>query len=136
MRRILLPVNIVVVHAADHQCVGQRGGDGIDALARANHRRRTAPGDLVEHFQRDLHIVLLVSAQRAAHGIEQEPLGLVNGVLRKLLVVERRSPARHFGGDGFFGGVCELDTKSPISAAVEDIILTFLSQLEVLQRSI
>src|SRR6185437_4565119 len=58
MRWVLLPVNVVVVHAADHQAIGQRGRDWVDALARANHGRRTASGDLVEHLESDLHVVL------------------------------------------------------------------------------
>ena len=39
MRRVLLPVNVVVVHAADHQRVGQRRRDRIHLLARADDGR-------------------------------------------------------------------------------------------------
>ena len=121
MRWILLPVNIVVIHAPDHQGVGQRGGDCVNALAGADHRSQTTPGNLVQHLQCDLHIMLLVTAQRAADGIEQKSLGLVNGFFRKLLVAYARSPTRHLGGDGFPGGCFFIggrslaDTNSPVS---------------------
>ncbi len=36
------------------------------------------PGNFVENFEGNLHVVLLVAAQRAAQGIEQEALGLVD----------------------------------------------------------
>src|SRR4029079_11740085 len=78
MRRVLLPVNVVVVHAADHQAIGQRGRDWVDALTRANYGRRTTSGDLVEHLERDLHVVLLESAQGAADRIQQKAFGLVH----------------------------------------------------------
>ena len=53
--------------------------------------------------QRDIHIVLLISAQRAADRIEQEALGLIDGLLRELLVTQPGSPARHRGSDSFLG---------------------------------
>ena len=51
------------------------------------------PGNFVEHLQRDLHIVLLISAQRAADGIQQKALGLVHGFLRELLDSSGRQPS-------------------------------------------
>jgi hypothetical protein len=104
MRRILLPVNVVVIHAADHQSIGQRRRNRIHLLARADHGRRPAPGNLFQHFERDDHVMLLISAERAAHGIEQKALGLVHRVLRELLVFKPRRPAGHGRGDGFFAG--------------------------------
>src|SRR5208337_232785 len=68
MRRILFPVDVVVIHAADHQGIGQRSGDGVYALARADNGGRTASRDLVEDLQGNLDVVLLVSAERAADG--------------------------------------------------------------------
>ena len=104
MRRVLLPVDVVVVHAADHQRVGQRRGHGVDLLAGADHGGRAATGNFVEHLQRDLYIVLLVSAQRAAHGIQQKALGLVDRFLAR--AADRSSPAAQrdmLRGNGFFG---------------------------------
>ena len=93
MRRVLLPVNVVVVHAADHQSIGQRSRNWIDALACANHGRRAVSGNFVEHLERNLHIVLLVSAQRTAHGIQQKAFGLVHRFLRELLDRSGRQPS-------------------------------------------
>ncbi len=101
MRWILLPVDVVVVHAADHEGVGERRGDGVDLLAGADDGGGAAAGDLVQNLERDLDVVLLVAAESAAYGIEQEALRLVDGVLRKLFVFQRGGPAGHFGGDGF-----------------------------------
>src|SRR5580700_11159612 len=103
MRWILLPVNVVVIHTADHEGVGERGRDGIDTLAGANYRSRTFARDLVEHFDSDLYIVLLVAAEGAADGIQQEALGLIHGILRELLVIQACRPAGHLRGDSFFG---------------------------------
>ncbi len=104
MRRVLLPVNVVVVHAADHQSIGQRSRDRVDAFAGTDHGRRTVSGDFVEHLERDLHVVLLISAQRTAHGIQQKAFGLVHRFLRELRIGQAGSPARHSGGNRFFGG--------------------------------
>jgi hypothetical protein len=102
VRRILLPVDVVVIHAADHQCVGQRRGDGIDLLSCANDGRRAASRDFVEDFERDLYIMLLVAAEGAANRVQQVTLGFVNGVFRDVLEPESRSPTGHPRGDGFF----------------------------------
>ena len=100
MRRVLLPVDVVVVHAADHQRIGQRRGDRVHRLSRANDRRLARPGNLVQHFQRDDHVVLLIAAQRASHAVEQKALRLVNRVLGKVFELQSRRPLRHGGGDG------------------------------------
>src|SRR5208283_4590242 len=67
MRWILLPVNVVVIHAADHQRVRQRRGDRINPLARADYRCRSATGDFLQHTECNDYVVLLISAERAAH---------------------------------------------------------------------
>ena len=104
MRRILFPVNVVVIHATNHQGIRQRRRHCIHFLTRADHGRRPASGNLLQHFKRNDHVMLLISAKRAAHRIEQEALGLVHRVLRELVVFKTRSPAGHGRGDGFFGG--------------------------------
>ncbi len=67
MRRILLPVNVVVIHAADHQRIRQRRRYCVHLLARTDHGRRPTPRDFFQHFERNDHVMLLVSAQRAAY---------------------------------------------------------------------
>jgi hypothetical protein len=70
VRRVLLPVDVVVVHDADHQCVEQRGGDRIQPLARADDGGGARAGVLLEHLEGDLHVVLLEAAERAAQGVQ------------------------------------------------------------------
>ena len=48
--------------------------------------------------------MLLIAAEGAADGIQQETLGLIDGVLREMLEIEASGSARHIRGDGFFGG--------------------------------
>src|SRR5579871_6274110 len=62
MRRILLPVDVVVIHAADHQRVGEGGGDGINLFPCADDRGGAASGSLVKDLQSNLDIVLLEAA--------------------------------------------------------------------------
>ena len=101
MGRVLLPVDVVVIHAADHERVGQRRRDWIHALACTNYGGRTRTGYLVEHFEHDLDIVLLIAAQGATDRVEQKALGLVCGILRHVFAIQGRGPARHGGGYGF-----------------------------------
>src|ERR1039458_4374565 len=68
MRGVLFPINVVVIHTADHQRVSQRGGDRIDSCAGANYCGRALSGDFAENFQSDLHVMLLVAAKGAADG--------------------------------------------------------------------
>ncbi len=82
MRGVLLPVDVVVVHAPDHQRIGERSRDCIHSLAGSDHGRGAATCDFVKHFERNLDVVLLVSAQCTARRVEQEALGLVDRVLR------------------------------------------------------
>ena len=81
VRRVLLPIDVVVVHAADHERVREGGRHRIDALAGADYCGWSRAGDFVEHLERNLDVVLLVAAKRAADGVKQEALGLVNRVL-------------------------------------------------------
>src|SRR5215467_4738810 len=60
---VLLPVNIVVVHAADHQRIRQRGRHRIHLLTAADHSRWPAPGDFIQNFESDDHVVLAISAE-------------------------------------------------------------------------
>src|SRR5438309_1566372 len=66
----------------------------------------TAPRDFIDHFERDLDVVLLISAKRAADGIEEETFRLVHGILREMVELEGSRPARHFRGDCFLCGNC------------------------------
>ena len=70
----------------------------------ADHGRRPAPGNLLQHFQRNHHVMLPISAERAARRIEQKAFGLVHRVRGELFVFEPRRPAGHGRGDGFFAG--------------------------------
>ena len=101
MRRVLFPVNVVVVHHADHERVGEGGRDGVHSAAGPDHRRRPRTGDFLEHLKRDAHVVLAVASQRAAQRVEQKALGLVDGFRRKLFERQARCPLGHFGGDGW-----------------------------------
>ena len=92
MRRILLPVDVVVVHAADHQRIGERGRHRIHLLAAADQSCPAGPGDLVQHLECDLHIVLLIAAERTANAVEQEALGLINRFGGKLFELQSRCP--------------------------------------------
>ena len=92
MRRVLLPVDVVVVHAADHQRIGQRRRNRVHPLAAADQRRFARTRDLVQHFERDRYVVLLVAAKGAADAVEQEALGLVDRVGGELLELQAAPP--------------------------------------------
>jgi hypothetical protein len=84
MRRVLLPVNVVVIHAADHQAFASDAETGSifnPCQSRSPARARQS----LQHFERDDHVVLLISAQRATHRIEQKPLSLVHGLFESCL---------------------------------------------------
>ena len=51
VRRVLFPVDIVVIHATNHQCVGEGCGDGINPLPGSNDRGGTASSDFVEDLR-------------------------------------------------------------------------------------
>src|SRR5436190_16279038 len=88
MRWVLFPIDIVVIHAADHQCIGKRGRDWINLFSPADHRRWPATRDFIDHLERDLDVVLLISAKRAADGIEEKTFPLVHGILREMVELE------------------------------------------------
>ncbi len=81
VRRVLLPVDVVVVHAADHQGVGEGRGDGVNFLPGADDGGGAASRDFFQDFERDDDVVLLVATQGAADGVEQEALRLIDRVL-------------------------------------------------------
>jgi hypothetical protein len=87
VRGVLLPVDVVVVHHADHQRVRERCRDRIDARSAAQNRRRPFSRDLIEQVERDLDILLLVSAKSAAQRIEQVPFRLVDRLLAQVFVL-------------------------------------------------
>ena len=105
MRGVLLPVDVVVIHAADHQRVGQRRRNRIHLLAAADHGGFAGPGNLVQHLERDGDVMLLVAAERAANAVEQEALGLIHRVLGELLELQAGGPLRHGCGDGRLGSL-------------------------------
>ena len=72
MRRVLFPIGVVVVHAANHQRVGKCRVTHIHFLARADNGCRTRGRNFIQHPEGDDDIMLLITAQRAADGIEQE----------------------------------------------------------------
>src|SRR5579862_5517080 len=54
MRRILLPVDVVVIHAADHQRVGEGRRDRINFPSCTDNRGGAPSGSLVEDLQSNL----------------------------------------------------------------------------------
>ena len=66
VRRVLLPVDVVVILAADHQRIRQRRRYGIDLVSCPDDRARPTPGNLVQNFQRKRHVMLLEPAERAS----------------------------------------------------------------------
>jgi len=62
---ILLPIDVVVIHAADHQRICQGRRDRVNMLAGADYCRRPVSCNFVENCKRDLHIVLQVAPERA-----------------------------------------------------------------------
>ncbi len=68
--RILLPVDIVVVHHPDHEGIGQGGRDDVHLFAAPDHRGRPLPGDFVQHLESVTRVFLKVSTQRATNGVE------------------------------------------------------------------
>ena len=101
----------------------------INAFAGADHGGRPAPGNLVQHLQRDLHIMLLVASQRAADGIEQKALGLIHGLLRELLVGHPAAQRDILAVMVSLAAVSFLDasvadTNSPISTRIRTLFRT------------
>ena len=99
VRGVLLPVDVVVVHAADHQSVGQRRRNGIHPLAAGDDGGLAWAGNFAQHFQRDADVMLLISTERTANAVEQEALGVIDSVGRKMLELHAGGPLRHGRGD-------------------------------------
>src|SRR5579884_3668183 len=76
MRRILLPVNVVVIHATNHQRVGEGRRDGINLFPCADDRGRPATGSFVEDLQSNFDVVLLKAAKSATERVEEKAFGL------------------------------------------------------------
>ena len=97
MARVGLPVDVVVIHRANHvaihECcvdwVGFEAGDECSGLSVA-----AAHGAMM--LEQDLGVVLLASTQRAADGIEPEQFRSLNRFGREMLVFQAASP---FGDD-------------------------------------
>src|SRR5438132_13352489 len=102
MRWVLFPIDVVVIHAANHQCIGKRGRDWINLFSRADHRRWPATRDFIDHLERDLDVVLLISAKRAADGIEEKTFRLVHGILREMVDLRGGGQRPIFGVIGSF----------------------------------
>src|SRR5579862_5831541 len=81
---VLLPVDVVVVHAADHQSIGERSRYRIYLLAAADQGRLTRAGDLIQNFQRDIHFRLLITTESASHAVEKKTLRLIDCVRREV----------------------------------------------------
>src|SRR5689334_7901216 len=65
VRWILLPIDVVVIHATHHKRVRQGCGNYIHLFAGTDHGRRAAARGLVQDFECDRYIVLTESAERA-----------------------------------------------------------------------
>ncbi len=120
MRGILLPIDVVVVHAADHQRIRERGGYRVHLFARSDNCRIAATCNLVEHFECDGDVVLLIAAKSTTERVEQETLRLINSLFGEIVKLECCRPLRHLRGDSFRGrrhnnlGACRgLATSSP-----------------------
>ena len=73
MTRIGFPINVVVIHRADHVAIEKRRIDGIGLEAgyeRGRFAIAAAHGAVV--LQQNLRVILLAAAKRAADGIEPE----------------------------------------------------------------
>ena len=64
----------------------------VHLRAAADHGRRALARDLVEHLEGVLHVLLQVAAERAAEGVEQVALGLVDGLVADVLDTPGRRP--------------------------------------------
>ena len=106
MTWIGLPINIVVIHRANHVAIheccvdrvgfeagNERSGLSITALATGRVRRG---GHRAMMLEQDLGVVLLASTQRAADGIEPEQFRSLNRFGREMFVFQAASP---FGDD-------------------------------------
>jgi hypothetical protein len=117
MRWVLFPVDVVVIHTPDHQRIGERCRNRIDAPPAPDYGCESDRRNLVENVQRDLHIVLLISTNRAPEGVKEEALRLVDSVGGEVFVLQTRRPAGHLRCYGFLrskGCIC-VGQRSPPS---------------------
>ncbi len=96
---ILLPVDVVVVHHADHQRIQQRRRHRVHLLPGDEHRRTAGAGDLSEDIPCEVHVMLLSAAKRAAHRVHQESFGLRDNLGRQIFIRRAGSPFRNLCGD-------------------------------------
>ena len=97
MARVGFPIDVVVIHRANHvaihECcvdrVGLEAGDECGGFSIAAAHRAMM-------LEQDLGVVLLASTQRAADGIEPEQFRSLNRFGREMLVFQAASP---FGDD-------------------------------------
>src|SRR5260370_23944744 len=80
VRRILLPVDVVVIHTADHEGIGQRRGNGIETAAAAEHGGESPARNFGENLEGNGYGVLVVATPRAADRVQKETFGVWCGV--------------------------------------------------------
>jgi len=88
VRRILLPVDVVVIHRPDQEGVHQRGVPEVRHRAVADDRRLLSPAERLHKLISLLHVLVVEGGQRAADRVKQESLGLLDGRLRNLIVLK------------------------------------------------
>ena len=98
--RVLLPVDIVVVHDSDHQGVGQRSRNDVCLFAAPENGRRPFAAGLLQHLEGDQRVFLAVAAEGAAERVEQIASGLVDGLFADVFKLQIRGPAGHRSGNG------------------------------------
>ncbi len=100
VRGVLLPIDVVVIQRPGHQRVEQAGGDGVHLFAAADDGARAGlvEGAVVRAEQ--LHVVNLRPAERTAEGVEQKPLGGVDGFRREVVVGDVAGPLADRCRDG------------------------------------
>ncbi len=109
VRRVLFPVNVVVIHHPDHQGVEKRRRNRVPELT--GHQDPAIPraGCFGEHLAGDVDVVLLCTAERTADRVHQVSLGLVDDLGRKIFVLDTARPvgngARYRGHGVPPGGV-------------------------------
>src|SRR5947208_10059136 len=103
MAWIGLPINVVVIHGANHVTIQKRGIHWIGLEARHERRGSAFPTALANGrvrrgghgpgvFQQNPSVFLLTSAKRAADGIEPEQFRRLNRLRRKIYVFQSASP--------------------------------------------
>ncbi len=93
--RVLLPVDVVVVHDPDHEGVEQRRRDRVPALAGDQHRGVPGAGDFGQHGACDGHVVLLCTAQRTPDRVHQVTFGFGHHGVGKVVVPGAGGPLGH-----------------------------------------